>query len=70
MTGLVRAKARDLDVVVQQIGWTREEVVPAREEPFLRIESGTPGEGCADLQVLAERVATISAGSTPSVGFM
>ena len=57
MTGLMRAKARDLDVVVQQIGRTRDEVVSAREEPFLRIESGTPGEGCPDLQVLTERMA-------------
>src|SRR5262245_3287857 len=57
MTGLMRAKARDLDVVVQQIGRTRDEVVSAREEPFLRIESGTPGKGCPDLQVLTERMA-------------
>src|SRR5262245_4468831 len=57
MPGLMRAKARDLDVVVQQIGWTRDQVVFTREKPLPRIESRTPGEGCPDLQVLTERVA-------------
>src|SRR5919108_4631034 len=42
---------------MQQIGRTRHEIVSSREKPFLRIETGTPGEGGADLQVLAERVA-------------
>jgi hypothetical protein len=56
MAGLVRAEARDLNVIVQQIGRAGDEVVSTREKAFLRIESRAPGECRADLQVLAERV--------------
>src|SRR5207247_7714148 len=56
VAGLVRAEAGDLDVVAQQVREPRHLVHRAGEELLLVIEAWAPGQGAADLQVLAHAV--------------
>ena len=70
MTGLVRAKARDLDVVVEQIGRTGNEVVSTGEELFLVSKAGPQVRFAPTFKSSPSVWRIMSAGSTPSVGLM
>src|SRR5262245_32332118 len=53
----MRAEARNLDVVAQQVGIARDFIVLAGEELNLVIEARTPGEIAAYLQIFTKAVA-------------
>ena len=54
---LMRTEAGDLDVVMKQVRVFRNGVIFAGEELFLVIETRTPGQIAADLEILALAVA-------------
>src|SRR5947207_1507755 len=57
VSGLMRAEAGDLDIVAEQVGILRDLVDRAAEKLLLIIEAGTPGQVCADLQILTHAMA-------------
>ena len=56
MAGLMRAKARNLDVVAEQIGILGDDIVFAGKKLFLIVKTRPPSEVGADLEILAEAV--------------
>ena len=56
MAGLMRAKARNLDVVAEKIGIQGDDIVFAGEKLFLIVKTRPPSEVGADLEILAEAV--------------
>src|ERR1043166_4970224 len=54
MARLMRAKARNLDIVAQQIGFARHRIGPAGKEALLIIEARPPGKATADLQIFTQ----------------
>ena len=56
MAGLVRTEAGDLDIVSQQIGKLGDQVILAGEKLLLIVETRSPGQVRADLEILAEAV--------------
>ena len=56
MAGLMRAKARNLDVVAEQIGILGDDIVFTCKKLFLIVKTRPPSEVGADFEILAEAV--------------
>ncbi len=68
VSGTVRAKAGDLDVVAQEVGILRYLVVLPGEKLLLVVETRSPGQVAADLEVFTKAVAHHVRGVHPFAG--